>query len=197
MEGHQWTLYEEVLHIPLVIRMPEAGSGREVKELVELLDVAPTLLELAKLSPLEASRGRSLVGLMEDGAARVGDESALEDWEAGQDGKERQWVFGEVDRFNSKRSLRGERYKLVETRGKKVNAFGVPLQLGFELYDLTTDPGETRNLAGEMPELEAQLRRILEAHFAPSPATSGASAEPSAPFDDDQRRQLKALGYGE
>ena len=58
-----------------------------------------------------------------------------------------------------------------------------------ELYDVTSDPGETRNLASEKPAVvDAARRRLLELHAANAPAA--ASAVPS-----DAADRLRALGY--
>ncbi len=64
-KGHQRSLYQEVLHVPLVIRA--AGSlpvGRRVGGLVRLCDVAPTLLDLADLAPFPDRGGASLLPLV-------------------------------------------------------------------------------------------------------------------------------------
>ncbi len=63
---HGWEPYEELHRVPLVIRLPERlrGDVREDSSLVGLIDVLPTLLDLAGLSPGEGDMGRSLVPLM-------------------------------------------------------------------------------------------------------------------------------------
>ncbi len=64
--GHT-QVYPETLHVPLLVLHPELGTGRRVRELVQSIDVAPTLLELAGAPPLEAASGRSLVPLIVGG----------------------------------------------------------------------------------------------------------------------------------
>ncbi|MCE9593972.1 MAG: sulfatase-like hydrolase/transferase [Planctomycetes bacterium] len=64
--GHIVHLYDELLHVPLVIKLPSTLPGREGLEgakldLVRLIDVAPTLLDLVDLPPLEGQRGTSLL----------------------------------------------------------------------------------------------------------------------------------------
>jgi hypothetical protein len=61
-----------------------------------------------------------------------------------------------------------------------------------ELYDLRADPGETRNLRAERPEVAAELGAALDRHIA---ARSSAAAQPE--LSDEQRRALEALGYVE
>jgi arylsulfatase A-like enzyme len=61
-------IYRETVHVPLVVLSPGIRGARRVAPLVESLDLAPTLLELAGLRPPEMS-GRSLLGWLTGGAA--------------------------------------------------------------------------------------------------------------------------------
>ena len=61
--GHT-QLYPETLRVPLLVLHPDLPAGRRVPEVVQSIDLAPTLLELAAIPPLEAAAGRSLVGLI-------------------------------------------------------------------------------------------------------------------------------------
>lgn len=58
--GHGLRLWEEVLHVPLVIYDPRAPKGRRVSTRVGLVDVAPTVLEMVGLTPPDGIDGRSL-----------------------------------------------------------------------------------------------------------------------------------------
>jgi arylsulfatase A-like enzyme len=63
--GHQGLLQPEVLHVPLLVHLPgDAEAGRRVSDAVSLVDLAPTLLELAGASPPATLDGRSLVPLL-------------------------------------------------------------------------------------------------------------------------------------
>ena len=61
--GHT-QVYPETLHVPLLVLHPDLEAGRRVGELVQSIDIAPTLLELAGAPPLEDAAGRSLVPLL-------------------------------------------------------------------------------------------------------------------------------------
>ena len=65
--GH-FQVYPEVVHVPLVVLHPDLPGGRRVGDLVQLMDVAPTLYELADLPPAGRIGGHSLVPLLEGGA---------------------------------------------------------------------------------------------------------------------------------
>ena len=64
-EEHGWmlhgaTLYEEEIHVPLIVRLPEGHKGRIVNEPVMLLDVAPTVLALCGVQPPLQFQGTDL-----------------------------------------------------------------------------------------------------------------------------------------
>ena len=58
--GHGVSVHENQVHVPLVVRWPGGGAGREVEDAVSLLDVLPTVLEELGLPPRGGLEGRSL-----------------------------------------------------------------------------------------------------------------------------------------
>jgi arylsulfatase A-like enzyme len=80
------------------------------------------------------------------------------------------------------RALRTEHHKLV-ARPRPQGGWA------YSLYDLAVDPGETRDLAAEQPELAARMQRELEAAF----AEVGAPADPE--LTPRELELLRALGY--
>src|SRR5204863_1877190 len=63
-ETHGVFLYDAVMHVPLVIRIPGAGAGTGIDTRVRLADVAPTLLEAAGLPVPAAIQGETLMPLV-------------------------------------------------------------------------------------------------------------------------------------
>jgi arylsulfatase A-like enzyme len=62
---HSHTLYQELLHVPLIWRLPGGQfAGRRVPALIRNMDVAPTILDLVGISPQPTFQGRSLFPLM-------------------------------------------------------------------------------------------------------------------------------------
>ncbi len=177
MEGHQWTLYDEVLHVPLVLRVPGQVEGVTVDDLVDLLDVAPTLLHSAGLASYPEFEGRSLL-------------SRNRETIAGRDPH----LFSRIERFNEKSAVRTERYKLIHTVDTGTNAFGFAIRPGYELYDLQSDPGERLNVYSERPAVARELSERLE-HWLGDATPSGVEELP--PFSDEERRMLEDLGYVE
>jgi arylsulfatase A-like enzyme len=58
--GHSFTLYDEVLHVPLLIRGPGVPAGRRIATLASLVDILPTVLDLLGLKAPAGIDGRSL-----------------------------------------------------------------------------------------------------------------------------------------
>ena len=145
--------YEEGIRAPFLVRYPplaEAWSRPEA--LVLALDIAPTLIELAGGTPGPQIQGRSLVPLL--GGRRPADwrtSFLIEYWSE----NAMPWLVG-----MTYKAVRTERAKLIHW----VNRDGVD-----ELYDLTADPFELRNLiadegrAAERDALRRELARLVAA----------------------------------
>ena len=67
-KGHRHTLYQELIRIPILFRLPGRVKPRRVDVPVSITDVAPTILDLAGLEPLPNATGRSLARALETGA---------------------------------------------------------------------------------------------------------------------------------
>jgi arylsulfatase A-like enzyme len=140
---HGFTLYDEQIRVPLIIGVPGRTDGRAVSDRVSSIDVMPTILDLLAV-PVPANaraqlRGASLVPAM------LGEPV-------------RRDVFCETDyrQYTYKRSvITPEGWKLIYTLETK----------GRELYDLTDDPAETRNLADADPERADELQQKLFTHY--------------------------------
>src|SRR5262249_6597570 len=122
---HSSTLYDELLHVPLLLRVPGLEPGR-VSSTVAVMDVAPTLLSLVGVPIPAAFRGPPL-RVEGTGFAREEDHVVVSE------------TYRDVDL----RSIRSGPWKLIVDR-----AGG-----GRKLFDLGGDPGERHNLRREHPEL--------------------------------------------
>ena len=158
IEKGAWNVYEETVRLPLVIRDPRLASpGRVVRALVSPLDVLPSLLEVCGLSPPTGVSGRSVAPLLrgervEWRDALFGETAALTEQPDAEDDVPQ----GELDpdRVLIVRWLRTERWKYA--------FYSNDID---ELYELTADPYELHNLAGEQAYaavVELFRRRIVE-----------------------------------
>ena len=151
--GHGIFIYESAIRVPLIVRWPGL-SPRRVADLAQIVDIAPTLLELHGLAvpPMD---GVSLVPLLIGGRSepRTGYAESLYPMQYG---------------WSALRSVRGGRFKLIDAPRP-------------ELYDLDADPGETRNLHDAEPaaarDLLAKLRTFGAIGEPPSDTSSPESRE--------------------
>jgi N-acetylglucosamine-6-sulfatase len=121
--------YEETIRIPLLIRYPpRIKGGSTASDLVLTIDLAPTVLALAGVTPPATIEGRSLLPIL-NGEPRGWRKSFLVEYYS-------DTVFPRVLTMGYS-AVRTERYKYIEYR---------ELQNMNELYDLQADPYEERNL---------------------------------------------------
>ncbi|HTQ79842.1 MAG TPA: sulfatase [Thermoanaerobaculia bacterium] len=179
---HSCSVYQSALHVPLGISAPGLlPAGAVVPQTVELIDVAPTLLDLAGVAPPREQHGRSLVPYLE----RPGQGGA---------GKP---AYSEYGAAPVHTVLEGG-WKLVDNP-QGFDPICIPnapphhFPIGREeLYDLAHDPGETRNLAAAQPARVADLKQRLSRRFA---GMANRLHHENVPAE--LRKQLEALGYAE
>jgi len=136
--GKRPRLYEEVAHIPLIIRLPDslgAPSGRR-DEIVQSPDIMPTILELAGVNIPPTVQGRSFLSVIR-GESEGRDFAVSSASLAGQ--RLPDWI-----------TVTSKRWALLASQAES--------GIKSELYDLSRDPGETRNLIEEESEVADELR---------------------------------------
>jgi arylsulfatase A-like enzyme len=175
--NHGATVYQELVHVPLILRLPGGQhAGRVVEQPVALIDVAPTVLDIAGIEIPEAFQGTSLLKAIEtnNGAARLA---------------ERPIYFESPRAVTGPRGLRRGDWKLI--RNAK--------QGTVELYDLSTDPHERNNLALQAVDTREELSRLLSRWIQEMEdfgRQEGWSAVPQERGPSEQELEtLRALGY--
>lgn len=176
MEGHQWTLYDEVLHVPLILRIPGGPEGRIVDSLVEITDIAPTILHWLEMDSPKEFEGRSLLEIMENS-------NAVEDRK----------VCSIIARFNSMCAVRSQTHKLILTGDTGTNAFGIPISSGYELYDMQRDPEERVNIFSMDSPVAMKLMRHLDSWLRIRKVVDE-NAE-GVTFSEEELERLRSLGY--
>jgi len=150
-------LYESIIRIPLIIKAPHQIQGMRTSVVTEQVDVAPTIAELAGLTPSPTWEGRSLTPA----------------WNSSQAGASMpvKPVFTMNFEENPRRSaLTTGSVAVVEGRWKFVQYMGIlhyrmmpPLH--DELYDLSADPNELTNRISDYPDEAERLRKLIAAQL--------------------------------
>ena len=140
---HGFSLYNELINVPLIVHLPDRKEGQVVTGAVSSIDVMPTILDIMDVQvpdPVKQQlRGKSLVPVM-NGAPVTGD------------------VYSETNYrlYTFKRSITTQDgWKFIYTLENK----------GRELYNLKSDPQETKNLVEAEPRVAYELEQKLFAHF--------------------------------
>lgn len=168
--SHGANLFEHQLHVPLFVRLPGGQEGgRRVGAIVSLLDLAPTLAELAGVAPPAGWSGRSFARLATgDGAAADGGIG----------------VATATRERPSLHALRTRDHKLVLDRENGE----------VQLFDLRADPGEAADVAASERARAEELRARLEAYLERVEERGVLPAE-SAAIPPELEAGLRALGY--
>ncbi|MEM7482402.1 MAG: sulfatase [Acidobacteriota bacterium] len=175
LRGHGYDLYEEMIHVPLILKAPTASgppSRPRVTEPVSLIDVAPTVLRVVGLPPPADFRGADLLAV-ENRSRR------------------QELVYSEVelDGLNYE-ALRQRSLKLIRNRSRvaKIDAL--------ELYDLEQDPSERTNLHRQRNRERSELTRLLGGLAKElQEDVIGSGRIGLDELDDETRKGLQALGY--
>jgi len=139
MEHGEWghgRLYDEVIRVPLIISGPDIKESTSVKTQVSLLDLAPTIIDLLKISKVKAFMGKSLLPLLDEKAQVLN----------------KNYVISEE--LTRDFSCRTDDWKYV--RHDRTNTH--------ELYNLRKDPDEKVNLASNHSEKVDELNELISKH---------------------------------
>jgi arylsulfatase A-like enzyme len=156
--------FEALTHVPLIISGPDFITNTRSKALVELVDIAPTLLEAAELDIPQTMQGKSLVPLLS--GATSADEHKSHVFCEYHDAMGDETVANEIYDSSHGSMFFDGHYKMVVYHGHDVG----------ELYDLHKDPGEFENLWSD-PDYKDVKLDLLKKHFDAFAATSSAGIE--------------------
>lgn len=175
--GHAKTLYQELTHVPLIVKWPTGTPSGRVDAPVSHVDILPTILEAAGLTapPVE---GVSLASPPSDREI-VGDAS----WE---DRLRRETML----------SVRRGNYKyIVVIAFEPFEELSLQTVIREELYDLSSDPKEEHNLIEDPPVSLVPFRERLTTYMSAAKLYRAGHEGGTIAIDDDTRRSLEALGY--
>jgi arylsulfatase A-like enzyme len=177
---HERGVYDELLHVPLLLRLPGGARAREVTSLTQTIDLLPTAFDLFDVPyPRNGIQGESLLPLM----AGIED-TAHDHIIAGSDGDPPSYL------------VRGEEWALILWGNGEWRA----------LYDLRPDPGQRHNVIHDHPEVAEQMlaefrrfainqRRPPLEFLDPNHEPLAVPQEGALELTPDLERRLRALGY--
>lgn len=178
--GFHGALYEKGIHVPLIVSAPWLGGAPQAYDtLMESIDILPSLTELTGLPLSEGFQGRSFAPLLK-----------------GEPYAPREFVAGE---YNDNRYVRTPHWKYINNTegmlGRSARwSEGADLMDFEEVYDLTADPDEERNVVRALNAPELQLLRAFHAQFLRMLKGPAFSPE-TYTVDDAVLERLKELGY--
>ena len=165
-ETHGVFLYDETTHVPLLLKLPQNPSaGKLVSTRASLVDVAPTVLAIAGVPVPSQMQGQSLLRISKTNADQP--VYAVSDFP--------QRAFG----WSPLESWRAGKYLYIKAPRP-------------ELYDLSADPGATRNLAQSS---KATLETIAGQLDAFDRRFSGTGASGGPELTSSEMQKLASLGY--
>jgi arylsulfatase A-like enzyme len=162
---HNDTLYDELIHVPLIIKAPRVNAAI-VDTQVELLDLYPTLLTFGRADVPTDHEGRDLGPLL-----RPGNQS-----------KTSRPAYSEI--YGVMSSVRADGWKLI----RRADGFE-------QLFDLRRDPAERENLATTDRKQAALLEAQLDAHASAANERGHRITSHAVPVDPETVDRLRALGY--
>ncbi len=173
---HHRTLYQELVHVPLLIHFPGQSTGSRISSNVSVIDIFPTLMHYMDQSVV-GLRGRNLLGVIAEGK----DELRI------CANRFNQMVhYGpDVDRYGH--------VNIAMRRGRWKGILNLDLDT-LELYDIGSDPEESRDLAAEQPAEVDSMRAFARDWFSrlKEPLVSPGS---DSDMDPKVLERLRALGY--
>lgn len=180
--SHDQSVYEELIHVPLLVRFPHGQhGGKRVADIVTLLDVMPTVLNVTGAADNDpGARGVSLTPIIGGGLRS--------------DAR----FFVPTVRLNTMSHYapfplpRGDDSVVVRQNDWK-GIWHADID-ALELYDLAADPREQREIAAPNPELAAAMQDFAR-QFRNACNSSATPSRRAAPLDEQTLRNLRSLGY--
>lgn len=184
--AHGHSLYNELMHVPLLLHFPKLHSPGRITSYTQHLDVFPTLLSLFNIQIPNTLNGEDLTPLLSSPTT----------------GKNFVFYLEGILYGADKKGVIRNGWKLIENTTSRHDGTLAPLGdlenhrkkkpwVGYELYDISQDFSEQTNLADQYPEITRELKKLLlENKSVPIPPLYQKKSDLEKKIDD-----LKSLGY--
>jgi len=190
---HVANIYEPTIHVPLICRYPPVfPAGLRVEHLVQTLNIFPTIMEMLGISNKDIWKhlqGYSLLSAITDEPKRTFAVAEYQSWGILFAYFLRKKVDPDFDwrdpyLWRYQKAYRVGHYKYIWASDGKD-----------ELYDLSEDPTEQRNLVAEMPEKASEMKRALEDFLFSIEKRDLGDMAAAHFYDEEIIRKLKDYGY--
>ncbi len=173
--GHSRTLYDELIHVPLIVKIPGQSKPQKIKEPVSTMDLLPTLLDLFSFKGDSKLQGVSLRAALTAGV--------------GQGGRD---IYSEVD-FRSS-AIKAYKIGLIQDNFKVVLD---KTDSSLELFNLSSDPKEQKNLNTIETERLSNMSKLVREYQAKyqSDFEIPNGKKQIKTHTPEEVEQLKSLGY--
>lgn len=169
--GHGATLYQDQIHIPLIIHYPKwFPQPVRFDQVVSLVDIYPTILDILGIPVPEGLDGRSLQALLQ---------------------KNPKWdntVYSQTARVHDNLYLTAVREEYLKGIWSQT-----PKEL--ETYNLEKDPAERENLVTSDPETSGHLNTLIQDFLTASKPSKKVTDKGTVQFNKETEKNLRALGY--
>jgi arylsulfatase len=171
--GHGYKFYEQLIHVPLIIKLPHSNGKREIDILAQSVDILPTILDYLDIELPHYTQGKSLVpAFKENSTAHVND-----------------FVFGQI---RNRAYIRSKEWKLIVRRNDSMQ----PVRSdGNMLFNMRMDPQEQTNLISNRDDIYQVYFKKLEGHLNTIPKHIEKSYKFPKHFDKATREKIKNTGY--
>jgi arylsulfatase A-like enzyme len=177
---HSCSVYQTTLHVPFGMSAPGLiPAGGRVPQIVELIDVLPTLLDLVGVAVPAEQHGRSLLPYLEHPGRAGRGLPAFSEYGSS--------TIHTVLQDNWKLVHNPDGFSPICIPNAPPNHYPIARE---ELYDLSRDPGEKENLAAKEPAKVADLARLLDRRF-----TGLKNRVHEQKLPDEMKKELNSLGY--
>ncbi len=140
-KGYKRDLYEGGIHVPMIVKWPhKVKAGSSTDHISAFWDIMPTLADIAGVELTQPIDGLSFLPTL------TGNENQ----------QKHDYLYWEFHEKGGRIAVRKGKWK-----GVKYNVAKEPVD-ELQLFDLTKDPGETRNLASQFPEVVKELAGIMK-----------------------------------
>jgi arylsulfatase A-like enzyme/Tfp pilus assembly protein PilF len=169
---HGFFIYDSSMHVPFLLQAPyrQIRGGRRIPAQVRSVDLMPTILELVGIEPPETIQGTSLVPLLEGDTGDLG-------------------LLAYSESFYPRHHYGWSELKSV--RNGSFTFIDAPRP---ELFDVRSDPNQTKNLASQRAATVSEMKAALDDLVARYGVEGIDEKAPETP-DPDTQAQLAALGY--